>query len=230
MTRSSIHLEMDNQLIEPSRFERLLGVLISRNCKFNHHIKDSDHSLIKQLQRRLTALRIICKDASFQQRKLLVQGLFISKLSFCISSWGGFMGKYLHELEVLQNAAARIVTRSPMTTRLSKLYKELGWLRLTSMLKYFDQLQLQSIRQKRHPKDMYEIIGESFTHDHFTRSRNRGLIQLTNRNTARNTLLYNSFIPRAVRDYNSLPDHIKIAESRQIFKKSLKKHLLDSQF
>ena len=140
------------------------------------------------------------------------------------------MGKYLHELDVLQNAAARLVTRSPMTTRLSKMYKDLGWLRLTSMLKYFDQLQLQSIRQNKHPKDMYEIIGESFSHNHFTRSRNRGLIQLTNRNTARNTLLYNSFIPRAVRDYNYLPDHIKIAESRQIFKKSLKKHLLDNQF
>ena len=140
------------------------------------------------------------------------------------------MGKYQHELEVLQNAAARIVTRSPKTTRLSKMYKELGWLRLSSMLKYFDQLQLHSIRQNKHQRDMYEIIGERFSFNHFTRSRNRGLIQLTNRNTAKNTMLYNSFIPRAVRDYNSLPDHIKMSESRQIFKKNLKKkHLLDSQ-
>ena len=77
---------------------------------------------------------------------------------------------------------------------------------------------------------MYEIIGESFSHNHYTRSRNRGLIQLTNRNTAKNSMLYNSFIPRAVRDYNSLPDHIKMSETRHIFKKSLKKHLLDSQF
>ena len=49
------------------------------------------------------------------------------------------MGKYLHELEVLQNAAARIVTRSPKTTRLSKMYKELGWLRLTSMFITFNK-------------------------------------------------------------------------------------------
>ena len=145
-------------------------------------------------------------------------------------SQAGFMGKYLHELEVLQNAAARIVTRSPKMTRLCKMYKELGWLRLTSMLKYFDQLQLHSIRQNKHPRDMYEIIGESFSHNHYTRSRNRGLIQLTTRNTAKNSMLYNLFIPRAVRDYNSLPDHIKMSETRQIFKKSLKKHLLDSQF
>ena len=49
----------------------------------------NEKSLVKQLGTRLNALRKISKFADFKTRKMLADGLFMSKLVYLIPLWGG---------------------------------------------------------------------------------------------------------------------------------------------
>ena len=68
-------------------------------------------SLIKQLVFRVTVLRKICHIASFKTRKMVADGLFMSKLMYLMPLWGGCEDSLLKALQVVQNKVARLVTR-----------------------------------------------------------------------------------------------------------------------
>ena len=68
-------------------------------------------SLLRQLSNRLNALRIISNVASFKARLMVGNGIFRSKLVFQISLWGGAEDYLLDSLQVVQNTAARFITK-----------------------------------------------------------------------------------------------------------------------
>ena len=56
--------------------------------KWAEHIQDNKDNLILALTTRLGALKKISRVASFKNRKLLANGIFLSKLSYMIALWG----------------------------------------------------------------------------------------------------------------------------------------------
>ena len=98
--------------VKTIRKEKLLGCVIQNNCKWSEHIRDDkDNNLITGLNKRVGALRKISKVASFQQRKIFGNGIFMSKINYCIALWGGCNSELIRSLQVCQNRAARIMTR-----------------------------------------------------------------------------------------------------------------------
>ena len=75
--------------ITPSSSEKLLGGWIHQDLKWSEHILDNQESLVRSLSTRLSALKMIGKVAPFKTRKMLADGIFISKLTYLISLWGG---------------------------------------------------------------------------------------------------------------------------------------------
>ena len=71
-----------NEVIKPIRTEKLLGIIIQNDLKWNEYLLHSEKSLIKQLTSRLNALKIITKVASFKVRFMIANGIFCSKLIF----------------------------------------------------------------------------------------------------------------------------------------------------
>ena len=83
LSEDSLELAIENNvIIKTGVSENLLGGLISQNLKWAEHILLNSKSLIKQLGFRLTALNRICAVASFKTRKMLADGLFMSKLVY----------------------------------------------------------------------------------------------------------------------------------------------------
>ena len=78
---------MDGHLLVESEDmkETLLGVTIQSNLKWAGHIGQ----LQKKLKDRLSGLNHTRRYASFEFRKILSEGLFMSVLTYCISLWGG---------------------------------------------------------------------------------------------------------------------------------------------
>ena len=89
----------------------MLGAWINQVLKWEEYVQDSDDSLIRSLSTRVGALRVIGKVANFKNRKLIANGIFLSMLSYLIALWGGFNLYLLKSLQILQNKAARIVTK-----------------------------------------------------------------------------------------------------------------------
>ena len=72
--------------ISPTPVEKLLGAWIHQDLKWSEHLQNNDESLVRALTTRLSAIKMVCKVATFQTRKMIADGLFISKLSYLISA------------------------------------------------------------------------------------------------------------------------------------------------
>ena len=71
----------------------------------------NDDCLVRSLNRRIGALRKVCKVAGFKNRKMIADGIFMSKLVYLIPLWGACATSLLKSLQTLQNKAARAVTK-----------------------------------------------------------------------------------------------------------------------
>jgi hypothetical protein len=107
----SVSLNTQAETILPSKSEKLLGGIIKQNLKFTEHIQDNDESMLKTLNKRLGALKKVAKSASFKSRKMIANGIIMSKLIYLIPLWSGCETYLLNSLQVVQNKAARVVTR-----------------------------------------------------------------------------------------------------------------------
>ena len=111
--RGNIHVSISTptETIQPIKSEKLLGIHIHENMKWSEYVQDNDQSLIKQLTSRLSALKITSRLASFKVRLMVANGIFCSKLIYGIALWGGCELGLLGSLQIIQNKAARFVTR-----------------------------------------------------------------------------------------------------------------------
>ena len=122
-------IQTPNETMDTSNSEKLLGGFIHEDLKWKEHIVYNENSLIKTLTTRLNALKkmyvYMCK---FKMRLMIANGIFISKLIYLIHLWVGVCGYLIKMLQVVQNQAARYVTRSSWFTPSKVLLKQCNWL------------------------------------------------------------------------------------------------------
>ena len=116
VVREQVEIQAGRFTIKPAKTAELLGCELSDDLKWRHHIRDSDQSLLKQLNSRVNGLSIVSSRADLETRLMVANGLVMSKLCYLIQLWGGCEGYLLHSLQVLQNRAARSVTGWPRFT------------------------------------------------------------------------------------------------------------------
>ena len=78
--------------------------------KWREYILENKNSLIKSLNQRVGALRKLSRFSSFKTRKMVANGIFISKLIYLMPVWLGCAEYLVNALQVCQNEAARVVT------------------------------------------------------------------------------------------------------------------------
>ena len=101
----NISLDTGEEIIEPSRSEKLLGGIIGQNLKFTDHIQNDKEALLKVLNKRLFALRKLAYLTSFKSRKMIANGLIMSKMLYLIPLWAGTEKYLLNSLQLIQNKA-----------------------------------------------------------------------------------------------------------------------------
>ena len=98
-----VELDTGTQTIVPQDHERLLGCEISSNFTWKEHLKDNKSSLQRQLNSCINALQKISSSAKFKTRKMIADGVVISRIIYAIQLWGGTDDYLLKMLQVLQN-------------------------------------------------------------------------------------------------------------------------------
>ena len=79
-----VRIYTSNAVIEPSKTEKLLGCWVHDSLKWSEHLTNASENMVKSLNTRLGALKKICRLTTFRNRKMLANGLFISKLTYLI--------------------------------------------------------------------------------------------------------------------------------------------------
>ena len=204
--------------------EKLLGGHITNDFKWNEHIRDNEKSVFRLLTSRINALSKIARISSFEQRKMIANGTVMSKLIYLIQLWGGASDYLIRFLQVLQNRAARIVTRLDWYTPTEVLLTQCGWLSVKQLIEYHSLLLLYKIRSDGKPVYLKERLCQKFSYE--TRFAATGAIN--EGNILKSELHLNSFVPRASRSWNRLPCSLRQVPKITTFKTKLKSWIKDN--
>ncbi len=108
--------------ITPSSSVRNLGVIFDDQLTFKDHIAKTLQVCIAQHQK--------------NQAQLLVQALVISRLDYCNALLAGLPSNTIKPLQMIQNAAARLVFNEPKRAHVTPLFISLHWLPVAARIKF----------------------------------------------------------------------------------------------
>ena len=209
------------EVIEVSTTERLLGAYIHQGMKWTEYIRDNGNSLLHDLSTRLGGLKKISKAASFKARLTVANGIFMSKMIFMIPLWAGCQEFLINALQVIQNKAARTVTKHDMSTPVQQLLKECGWRSVRQEMHYHTILQVHKTLVQRNPMYLYSKLTADSSYAYRTRQNSTISIRQSQAFKTKLTLCKESFRWRGTAWYESLPWDLRGECNLKIFKKKL---------
>ena len=213
-----IYLDTGSETILPQNEERLLGAIVSNDLSWNSHVRDSKNSLISTLTSRVNALSKMCQFSNFQVRKMVANGIVMSYLSYLMPVYGGCPEYLLDALQTLQNRAARLVTNSSWYTSSATMLHQVGWLSVRQMVAYYSLIFLFKTKQNTVPFYIHNKISAHFNVQ--TRlSESNGIKEIRKMKTR---LGLQSFLPRTICQWNSLPHDVRMISDLKKFKFKVK--------
>ena len=206
--RTQVSIQAGTFTITPTETETLLGGHLHQSLQWNHHVRDSKKSLMKQLTGRNNGLKKIAKNATFNTRLMVANGVVMSKVMYLITVWGGAQQYLLKGLQVQQLTAARTVCGFfSRAWSKKRLLEKVGWLSIRQLIYFHTVLQAHKTITTGKPSVLHQSI--STQHPYRTRSAALGLIRFGETFTGDSSLVHASFKHRAVHWYNAVPVSVR---------------------
>ena len=206
--RRHVSIDTGTVKISPIETEKLLGLNIHQNLKWKEHVLDNSKSMIKTLNTRLSAIKRISRNASFKTRLLVGNACFMSNITYMVAVWGGTEEYIIRAVQVMQNRAARCITKLSWFTTTRSL------LTIKQLMCFQTALQAWKVRTYESP-----VYIQSKFHLSNTRSANQGNLLIP---FAEKSIYSKSFIVRAALAWNMLPPSMREIKSLDRYKKELK--------
>ena len=220
-----------------STSEKLLGIIVNNTATFKDHLygNDEEQGLLKQLSARVGILRRLRKFIPAPRLKILMEGIFSSKMMYGMSVWGrvwqipgsldeetrtssSITKEDLRKLQVLQNKCLRIVTNSDYKTPTKVLLQKTNSLSVHQLMAQLTLSQVYNIHNMKLPAYHYERL--------FAGAALPGTRSVTNfaanRVEYKLSLARTHFFYQASRLWTALPEHIKSSRNKATFKKRSK--------
>ena len=201
--REQVSINAGGYIICPSETEKLLGGILHQSVTWKQHIQGHKSSLMNQLCSRLNGLKKVCVNASFRTRLMMANGVFMSKLSYLITLWGGDKQYLVKAVQVKQLAAARAVCgMASWRWSRSKLLNRVGWLSIKQLIFYHTVVQVHKTLQTQKPRPLFHSLSSDYPYR--TRRAAAGQIRQDPSFSTLNTFKY-----RSMMSYNSVPDSVR---------------------
>ncbi len=145
------NLQLDGCPVTSSTVKNL-GVILDSNLSFEKHISNVTKTAFFHL-RNIAKLRNMLPVSDAEK---LVHAFMTSRLDFCNALLGGCPASSINKLQIVQNAAARVLTRSRKYDHITPILQSLHWLPIKYRISYkillrgSDTLSLFKSRLKTH--------------------------------------------------------------------------------
>ena len=118
--------------IQPVDHAKNLGFVFDKHLTLHDHIT----SVIKACNFHLRDLRRLRPTIDFRTAHTIATSLVHSKLDYCNSLFLNLPQCELNRLQLVQNALARAITRTPKYSHISPVLKSLHWLKIQERIKF----------------------------------------------------------------------------------------------
>ena len=166
---------------------------------------------------------------SFKSRKMIANGIFISKLIYLMPLWSGCDEYLVKGLQVIQNKAARSVAKVSFFTPIKTLLKTCGWLSVRQLMAYHSLVLLYKTLSNKVPQYLYEKVSAGGQSPYKTRQFSFSVQHPTENGAIRQaggqrlTKYKEGWCWRSVELFNTLPRNLRLETKTENFKRSLKK-------
>ncbi len=203
-------------MTSPSASVRNLGIIFDDQLTFKEHIAKTAQSCRFALHN----IRKIRPFLTEHAAQLLVQALVISRLDYCNALLAGLPSNTIKPLQMIQNAAARLVFNEPKRAHVTPLFVSLHWLPFAARIQ-FKTLML-AYRITTAPTYCHSLLRIYIPSRSLRSASERRLVVPSQRGSKSLSRTFSFTIPGW---WNDLPTPIRTAGSLSIFKQQLKTHL-----
>ena len=230
---------LSSQPITPSSSARNLGFIFDSSLSFGKQIS----KVSSACQYHIRDLRRIRNTLDFQTAATIATSLVHSRLDYCNSLYCSLPSTQLHRLQLVQNALARAVSRTPLHDPISPVLHSLHWLRIEQRIQYKLISITHNLLENSSPSYLRDLIQIQPAGS--TRSSSNGLRLAHPKLTSKLKFSDRSFRNASPSLWNALPlglrelsphklptptDFPKLRMTRPLFLKSLKTHLFTLSF
>ena len=200
--RQHVSMQAGAFVIKPTESEKMLGGQLHQTLQWNHHLHDSKASLVRQLTSRVNELKRISKNATFQTRLMVANGVVMSKMVYLITLWGGAQQYLLKVLLVQQLTAAKAVCGfQSWGWSKKKLMDKVGWISVRQLIYFHTVLQTHKTLTTGVPRSLHASLPTIYPYR--TRNSTIGKIRFGDYFTSTATFKY-----RAMSCYNGVPGEV----------------------
>ena len=198
-----------------------LGVILDSQLSFKAHIT----AVARSCRYTLYNIRRIRPFLTQESAQLLIQASVISKLDYCNSLLTGLPACALKPLQMIQNAAARLVFNQPKFSHVTPLLRSLHWLPVIARTEYKTLMLAYKATKGMAPSYLQNMI-QPYKPSRSLRSANTGkLSEPSLKHPGQRSKRPRLFSLLAPKLWNELPSALRTADSLPIFRRNLKTHL-----
>ncbi len=211
-------IQLGSSTITPSASVRNLGVIFDDQLTFKEHIAKTARSCRFALHN----IRKIRPFLTEHAAQLLVQALVISRLDYCNALLAGLPSNTIKPLQMIQNAAARLVFNEPKRAHVTPLFVSLHWLPFATRIQFKTLMLAYRTTTGSAPTYFHSLLRIYIPSRSLRSASERRLVVPSQRGSKSLSRTFSFTVPGR---WNDLPTPIRRAGSLSIFKQQLKTHL-----
>ncbi len=208
-------IQLGTSIITPSTSVRNLGVIFDDQLTFKEHIAKTARSCRFALHN----IRKIRPFLTEHAAQLLVQALVVSRLDYCNALLTGLPSNTIKPLQMIQNAAARLVFNEPKRAHVTPLFISLHWLPVAARIKFKTLMLAYRTTTASAPSYFHSLLRIYIPSRSLRSASERRLVVPSQRGSKSLSRTFSFTIPGW---WNNLPTPFRNAGSLSIFKQQLK--------
>ncbi len=161
---------------------------------------------------------------SMSNAEMLINAFMTSKLDYCNALLSGCSASLINKLPMVQNAAARVLTRTRKYDHISPVMSTLHWLPIKHCIDFKILLITHKALNGLAPQYLSELLLH-YSHPRPLRSQNSGHLIIPR--ISKSTAGGRSFFYLAPKLWNNLPNTVREADTLCQFRSRLKTHLFN---
>ena len=212
--------------VDTSARQRRFEIRVFPLLGLNAHVSNIARTCYYELRRLASIRRFLTSTAT----ATLVSAFVLSRIDYCNSLLFGSTNDVTSHLQRIQNYAARVIFRLPMSSSITIHLKSLHWLPVKVRSTYKIACLCYHCHSSTAPSYVTDMLHKKPLHTRNTRSSSYTMPLLNRPAHSKATLGDRSFSFASSSVWNSIPNDVRCAPSLSSFKSRLKTYLFRSVY